>query len=116
MMNPYSEQERLTAMLASCHGAVQLGFRHLPLRFIISPPHEYFDAHLARQIAIHLFATQFDTPRRRIVAMTGLARTTVHGALATVDARLDEPLFEQAYRRMARRARQLFDQQLRDAA
>lgn len=116
-LNPYSEQERLRVMLASCYAGVQLGFKHLPLRFIIDPPHEYFDAHLARQIAIHIFASRFDTPRRRIVAMTGLARSTVAGAIMTVDNRMDEPLFERCYRRMSLRAGDLFhDQLMKDAA
>jgi len=115
-MNPHNENDRLRSMLASCFGAVQLNFRHLPLRFIIDPPQEFQDAQLARQIAIHLFATRFDVPNRRIADMTGLNRWTVRNALMAVDNRLDEPVFEAAYRRMAARAEQLYRQELERAA
>lgn len=115
-MNPHSEVDRLREMLSACYAAVQLNFRHLPLRWIIEPPHELFDAALARQIAIHLFATRFDAPNRRIAAMTGLNRWTIRSAIFAVDNRLDEPLFEAAYRRMARRAVHLFNRELQKAA
>lgn len=80
------------------------------------PPHEFFDAHLARQIALHIFAAQFDIPRRRVAAMTGIGRWTLRNAVMAVDSRLDEPVFEAAYRRMARRALNLFHDQIRRAA
>ncbi|QMV26684.1 hypothetical protein GRI33_06980 [Brucella sp. BO3] len=70
MFNPFSEEERLQTMLACCYAAVQQGgFQHLALRDIIDPPHEWFDAMLARQIAIHILATRFGVPKRRIVMM-----------------------------------------------
>lgn len=48
-INPYSEDERLQLMLSCCYAAVKTGFDHLALRDIINPPHEWFDAALARQ-------------------------------------------------------------------
>ncbi len=54
LFNPYSEVERLEMMLSCSFRAVSCGFRHLPIRFIIDPPHYLFDAMLARQIAIHI--------------------------------------------------------------
>jgi len=116
MLNPYSEEERLQVMLACSYAGAQLGFRHLPLRFIIDPPHEFFDAHLARQVALHIFAAQFDVPRRRIAAMTGIGRWTLRNAVIAIDSRLDDPVFEAAYRRMARRALNLFHREIRQAA
>ncbi|WP_273792407.1 hypothetical protein [Brucella anthropi] len=116
MFNPYSEEERLQTMLACCYAGVQTGFRHLALRDIITPPHQWFDAMLARQIAIHMLASQFDVPKRRIVAMQQRQRTAISFAIRAVDCRLENPTFEAAYRRMAIRALNLFEKQLEKAA
>jgi hypothetical protein len=115
-LNPYSEEERLQAMLSACYAAAQSGFRHLALRHIINPPHEWFDAALARQIAIHILATRFDVPRRRIVEMQQRQRTSISFAIRAIDNRLEDPVFERAYRRMSERAGELFDTQIRKAA
>ncbi|MFD1792111.1 hypothetical protein ACFSE0_10725 [Ochrobactrum teleogrylli] len=116
MFNPYSEQERLQVMLACCYAGVQTGFRHLALRDIIDPPHQWFDAMLARQIAIHIMATDFGVPKRRIVAMQQRQRTSISFAIRAVDCRIENPTFEAAYRRMASRAVNLFEKQLEKAA
>lgn len=103
-------------MLACCYAAVQQeGFRHLALRDVIDPPHEWFDAALARQIAIHILATQFGVPKRRIVTMQARQRTSIAFAIHAVDRRLEYPKFEDAYRRMAKRALTLFDKELEKA-
>ncbi|MFC5037239.1 hypothetical protein [Tianweitania sediminis] len=103
-------------MLASCYAAVQTGFRHLALRHIINPPHEWFDAALARQIAIHILAVRFDVPKRRIVAMQARQRTSINFAVIAIDTRLDDPMFERAYRRMSDRAVEIFDAKINKAA
>lgn len=115
-MNPYSEEQRVQAMLSCCIAAVQSGFQHLALRDIIDPPHEWFDAALARQIAIHLLAVEFDVPRRRIVAAQARQRTSISFAIQAVDRRLDDPVFSAAYRRMAGRAKDLFLTEIQKAA
>lgn len=115
MLNPYSEEERLQVMLSCCYAGVQLNFRHLALRDIINPPHEWFDAMLARQIAIHILATEFGVPKRRIVAMQERQRTAISFAIRAIDSRLDNEAFEKAYRRMAQRALTLFEQQILEA-
>lgn len=115
-INPYSEEERLQAMLSCCYAAVKTGFSHIALRHIINPPHEWFDAALARQIAIHIFATVFGVPRRRIVAMQERRRASIASAITTVDQRMADPVFERAYKRMARRAADLFQQKIERAA
>ncbi|WP_051011282.1 hypothetical protein [Bartonella rattaustraliani] len=98
LFNPYSEVERLEMMLSCSFRAVSCGFRHLPIRFIIDPPHYLFDAMLARQIAIHILHYQFEVPRRRIVAMQERERTAVARSLRTINRRLEEPVFARSYR------------------
>lgn len=115
-LSPYSEEDRLQAMLSACYAGVQSGFRHLALRHIINPPHEWFDAALARQIAIHILASRFDVPRRRIVTMQERQRTAISFAIRAVDNRLEDPVFERAYRRMSDRAEELFTTEIKKAA
>ncbi|SOC41630.1 hypothetical protein SAMN05892877_10936 [Rhizobium subbaraonis] len=115
-VNPYSESERLGLMLSCCYDAVRTGFRHLALRHIISPPRNWFDAALARQIAIHILNVEFEVPRRRIVAMQARQRTSISFAIQAVDRRLEDPVFARAYRRMADHAKKLFMTTLQKAA
>lgn len=115
-MNPYSEEDRLNTMLACCYRAVQSGFRHLALRDIIDPPHEWFDAALARQIAIHILNVEFDVPRRRIVKMQARRRASISSAIVTVDRRLDDPVFMSAYRRISGKAMDLFMAEIQKVA
>lgn len=115
-MNPYSAEERLQTMLACCIKGVQSGFQHLAVRHIIDPPHAWFDAALARQIAIHILNVEFDVPRRRIVAMQDRQRTSISFAIQAVDRRLQDPVFARAYARMAARAIDLFMTKIEKAA
>ncbi|WP_254493644.1 hypothetical protein [Bartonella sp. B1099] len=108
IFNPYSEAERLHIMVTCSFKAVSGGFRHVPIRYIIDPPHGLFDAALARQIAIHILHYQFEVPRRRIVAIQERERTAVARSLRTINRRLEEPVFARAYRRWAGRAMDLF--------
>ncbi|WP_375633713.1 MULTISPECIES: hypothetical protein [unclassified Bartonella] len=115
IFNPYSEAERLEAMLACSLKAVSGGFRHVPIRYIIDPPHGLFDAILARQIAIHILHYQFEVPRRRIVAMQVRKQTAIFLALQVINRRLEEPVFAKAYRRWAGRAMDLFLREMEKA-
>ncbi|WP_019219126.1 hypothetical protein [Bartonella florencae] len=108
IVNPYSEVERLQIMLSCSFKAVSGGFRHVPIRYIIDPPHGLFDAALARQIAIHILHYQFEVPRRRIVAIQERQRTSISLSLQVINRRLMEPVFAKAYRRWAGRAMDLF--------
>ncbi|WP_375704405.1 hypothetical protein [Bartonella sp. AD328YNZD] len=115
IINPYSEVERLEAMLACSFKAVSSGFKHLPIRYVIAPPHGLFDAILARQIAIHILHYQFEVPRRRLVAMQVRQQTAIFLALQVINQRLEEPVFAKAYRRWAGRAMDLFFKEIRKA-
>ncbi|MBW8285786.1 MAG: hypothetical protein K0M55_19530 [Rhizobium sp.] len=116
MFNPYSEEERLQAMISACYRASRSHFSHLSMGHIINPPRDMFDAKLARQIAIHIMTVEFDVPRRRLMSLLALARTTIYGAVCTVDDRKYDPVFERAYDRIAARARDLFMTALNEAA
>ncbi|AGF75728.1 hypothetical protein [Bartonella vinsonii] len=115
IVNPYSEVERLQIMLSCSFKAVSGGFRHLPIWYIIDPPHGLFDAALARQIAIHILHYQFEVPRRRIVAIQERQRTSISLSLQVINRRLKEPVFARAYRRWAGRAMDLFLREMEKA-
>lgn len=115
-MNPYSEPERLSTMLACCYKASQSHFSHLPVRHLINPPNHMLDAALARQVALYVFHVEFAVPRRRIVTMLGIARSTMLMAVRVIDERRMEPVFDRTYRRVASRAGDLFMRALTQAA
>ncbi len=116
MVNPYSDEERLQAMVASSYRATRSHFNHLPLRHIINSPAEMFDAKLARQLAIYVLHVDFNVPRRRLVVLLGVARWTVMQAVRIVEARRFEPVFDKAYERIAARAKDNFMTMLHEAA
>ncbi len=115
-MNPYSEPERLTVMLSCCYKASQSHFSHLPMRYLISPPNHMLDAALARQVALYIFHDEFNVPRRRIVAMLGIARSTMLMAVRVIEARRADGVFDRMYHRIASRAGDLFMAELAKAA
>ncbi len=115
-MNPYSEKERQSAMIAAAYIAVQEHFSHLPLRDIINPPRDQFDAALARQCAVHIIANVFQVPRRRLTSVMGRQRTSTNFALARIDERREEPLFRAVHDRMGERASSIFLTDMKEAA
>ena len=116
MLNPYSEEERLQAMVSAAYRAARAHFSHLPIRDIISPPVDMFDAKLARQIAVHILNVEFGIPHRRLVSVLGVSRFMVMQSVRTVDRRCEEPVFERAYDRIASRAHDMFMTGLQEAA
>ncbi|WP_244619228.1 hypothetical protein [Rhizobium sp. 18055] len=103
-------------MVSACYRASRSHFNHLPIQHIINPPRDMFDAKLARQLAIHILTVEFDIPRRRLVKILALARTTIYGAVCTIDERLYDPVFERAYCRISARAQDLFMATMREAS
>lgn len=116
MRNPYSEDERLEAMVRAALRATRSHFNHLPMRNLISPPRDQFDAKLARQITIHVLNTEFDIPRRRLTKLLCVGRAMVMQSIRTVETRRLEPVFERAYERIAARAMDNFMTSLTDDA
>lgn len=93
-----------TAALEASLKGVQSGFQHLSADDIAHPPHQWFDAALARQIAIHLMVTQFHVPKRHIAEETQRSREAINRALETVSNRLVSEEFAASYDAMAARA------------
>lgn len=85
--------------------AVQTGFPHLSMSDIASPPHQWFDAALARQIALHILVHRFGFSRKQLVRELGRSREAMNRALRTVDERLIAPEFEDSYEAMALHAK-----------
>ena len=99
--------DRYALEINACILAVRNGFPHLNARDIINPPHQWFDAALARQVVMHLMIRELDWPKRRVVEIEDRSREAINRALRTIDQRLETPRFETHYRRMACLAREL---------
>lgn len=76
---------------------VQTCFGHLSKEDIAHPPHRWFDAALARQIAIHILHNEFDIPRRQIVRELQRSRESVFRAMKVVDDRKMNGDFAESY-------------------
>lgn len=107
MLNRFDQRQLYAATLHACIFAVRDGFPHLTARDIIDPPHQWFDAALARQVVIHLMVREFNWPKRRVVEMEERSREAVNRALRTIDRRMETPRFASHYRSMATQARAL---------
>lgn len=116
MLNLHSQSALHDAAFHACVLAVRDGFPHLALRDIIDPPHRWFDAALARQVAIHLMVRVFHIPKRRVVEHQERSREAVNRALRTIDERLQSPRFANHYRRIAEAARASLTARMEDAA
>lgn len=114
-LNPYSETERLQAMMQASFKATRAHFNHLPIRYVIDPPVDMLDAKLARQVAIYILHIEFGVARRRAVKMFGIVRSTLLLAIRTIDYRRGDAVFDIAYRRIAARANDLFMSELQAA-
>ena len=103
-INLHSAQERESALYHACVMAVREGFPYLTIGEIIDPPHEMFDAALARQIALHILIRRFNVPKRRVARMQERSRESVYRALRIIDDRCENPVFLAYYASMAERA------------
>ncbi|ANM05252.1 hypothetical protein AMC78_CH03183 [Rhizobium phaseoli] len=106
-LNVFDQNALYHAHLHACFAAVREGFPHLAVGEIVEPPHDWFDAALARQVAMHLMVTEFKWPKRRVVETENRSREAINRALRMVDARLGSLRFAAHYRTMALRARAL---------
>ena len=99
-----------------CVAAVKERFTHLPVRDIIEPPRNQFDAVLARQIVLHIMVARFGLTRRGAGDLFGRGRWSVNRAIGVVDDRLEAPEFDAVYRDIAARALSMFDDEQMAAA
>ncbi|MGC4409581.1 hypothetical protein D4A92_19890 [Rhizobium rosettiformans] len=107
MIDVCDQEAIYEATVQVCLVAVQEGFPHLTIRDIIDPPHDWFDAALARQIVMHLIIREFSWPKRRVVAMEERSREAINRALRTIDQRMRNDRFAGHYLDMAERAQTL---------
>lgn len=98
----------MRAQYGAALSAVAKHFRWLEVATIENPPHQYFDAYLARQIAVHITCEFFGVPKRRLSDLTERARARVSEAIGVVESRRGEAVFENAYRVMCADAHSLF--------
>jgi len=80
---------------------VQGKFQHLSIDDIYFPPRGWFDAALARQIALHILNNEFGIPRRRISRELDRSRATLVEGMRSVDFRMENPEFEKTYKIIA---------------
>lgn len=81
--------------------SVQKQFSHLSEEEIFYPPHELFDAALARQIALHVMHYELSVPKRRLAVDLQRSREMLDRALKTVNRRKEKPQFEKTYKLIA---------------
>jgi len=107
MINSFDQRQVYEATMHACLCAVAEGFPHLAIRDIVDPPHEWFDAALARQIVMHLVIYEFGWPKRRVVEIEDRSREAINRALRTINDRMRHDRFAGQYLRMTERARSL---------
>lgn len=107
MYNVYDQKQVYEATMHASLCAVREGFPHLTIRDIVDPPHEWFDAALARQVVMHIVIREFGWPKRRVVETEDRSREAINRALRTIDRRMVCDRFAQHYMSMAERARSL---------
>ncbi len=115
-LNIHSQSALHDGVQHACIVAVRDGFPHLTAQAIIDPPHEWFDAALARQVVIHLMVRVFKIPKRRVVERQERSREAVNRALRTIDRRCETPRFRNHYSSMAAAARASLTARMEDAA
>jgi hypothetical protein len=115
-MNHIDHDDLYDLAFRVCVAAVKEAFPHIPVRDIITPPRNQFDAILARQIVLHIMVARFGLTKAGAGSLFGRARVSVNRALDVIDARLEEAEFETAYRAMANRALSMFDDEQMEAA
>lgn len=111
MINVFDQRALYELHLHACFAAVRQGFPHLSVQEIVNPPHDWFDAALARQVVMHLMVTELKWPKRRVVESEDRSREAINRALRTIDGRLDSLRFATHYRMIAERARSLISLQ-----
>ena len=98
----------LAARIDASIEAVREAFPHLDRESILSPPHHWFDAALARQVATTVLFAALNVPKRHIAAVSLMGRDTVWRAINTVEKRRENETFDAAVKRAEKRAVQLF--------
>jgi hypothetical protein len=94
------------AQFEAALAAVQRHFSHLSIDDIAWPPRGWFDAALARQIAVHVTIERLQVKKRQLARELAKNRGHLAKALAIVEARLGDAEFRAAYEAIAQDAEQ----------
>lgn len=114
--NQYDENDKIVVQYRCCVAAVQEHFCHISVADILEPPQQWFDALLARQIAVHLLTTHYHVPRRRLETVLARSRSTIANAVSTVDNRLSSQDFDCVYSEIKERSETYFQTKLSEVA
>jgi hypothetical protein len=87
--------------------AVQTRLNHLTCDEIRLAPPALPDAGFARQMAAHLTIRHFGVPLTRLARELPRSTESLHRALRAVDARLEQPVFLEAYAAIAAQAERM---------
>jgi hypothetical protein len=101
-------QAQTQAQFEAALGAVQRHFSHLSIDDIAWPPRGWFDAALARQIAVHVTIERLQVKKRQLARELAKNRGHLAKALAIVEARMTDTDFRAAYEAIAQDAEQGF--------
>lgn len=106
---PAPAGEPAAAYAAAVEG-VRTGFGHLSAADIAYPPHQWFDAMLARQIAIHIAIRRLQIGQRRLAREIERNKGAIVKALQTVERRRADSCFAAAYEAMAAAAEEALEE------
>ena len=106
---PFTDDGGVHALLEVAVSAVQAAFPHLSKEDIAFPPHHWFDAALARQIAVHVMVAEFQVPKNRIVRELQRNKAQVQRAMETVEERMRSAEFKRTYGVIVATARERMD-------
>ena len=116
MLNLHSSKDRFNTTTSAVFAAVAEHFGHLAVKDIISPPRSWFDAYIARGVAMHVMVHIFNLPVRHLTKTTGRTRWIVNRSCRQIDDRLQCPVFQQHYQKIAARAEALLAEKFAEAA
>jgi hypothetical protein len=104
---PQASKNRAQMIFEASLRAVQETLSHLSIENIEHPPHAWFDAILARQIAVHVAIKELGLARSQYAANYHRTAKSVRVAIDTVDDRNLSPEFADTYAVIAKRAAEL---------
>jgi hypothetical protein len=106
--NLYDCEDRGLLLAQCAYEAVSAVFSWLSISEIRKPPRAYKDAQFARQLAVRIMAVDLNVARRKVTRMQGRQRRSIHLAVQAVEKRMANPVFFEAYVRMAATAKAFY--------
>lgn len=111
---PPREMDDIMPLFEAAVEGVQSRMPHLSEADIAFPPHAWFDAALARQIAIHIMNNRFFVAKKELARELARSREAINRAVRTVDERLAQPEFADSYEAMSAAAKEAWTRRWQD--